>query len=98
MGLANPAQVYDREQDTPNLIVRCAISSAGLTDPFFFRDREGHSVNVNGNNCLRMLQEFCVPKLSAVANTQHVIFQRDGAPAHYSRAVHTFLHEQFPDP
>ena len=39
----------------------------------------------------------CVPELSAVANMQQVIFQQDGAPAHYSCEVHAFLDEQFPD-
>ena len=44
-----------------------------------------------------MLQESCGPELSSVANMQQVIFLRDGAPAHYSREVRTFLQEQFPD-
>ena len=44
-----------------------------------------------------MIQEFCVPELSAVANMQQVIFQQDGTPAHYSREVRVFLDEQFPD-
>ena len=54
-------------------------------------------MNVNGDKYLRMLQEFCVPKFSAVANMQQVIFQQDGALAHCSREVRAFLHGQFPD-
>ena len=52
-------------------------------------------MNVNGDNYLSMLLEFCVPQLSAVANMQQVIFQQDGDPAHYSREVRAFLREQF---
>ena len=89
--------IHKHERDTPKLIILCAISSAGLIGPFFFCDWEGHSVNVKGDNYLRMLQEFCVPKLSAVANMQQVIFQQDGAPVHYLSEVCAFLDEQFPD-
>ena len=54
-------------------------------------------MNVNSDNYLCILQEFCVPELSAVANMQQVISQHDGAPAHYSCEVRAFLDEQFPD-
>ena len=54
-------------------------------------------MNINGDKYLRMVQEFCVPELSAVANMQQVIFQQDGALAHCSREVRAFLHGQFPD-
>ena len=40
------------------------------------------TMNVNGDHYLCMLQESCVPELSAVANMQQVIFQQDGAPVH----------------
>ena len=52
-------------------------------------------MNVNFENYLRILLEFCVPALSAVANMQQVIFQQDGAPAHYPCEVCAFLREQF---
>ena len=96
-GLRNPVQIHEHEKDAPKLIMWCAISSAGLIGPFFFHDQEGHSVNVTGDNYLCMLQEFCVSKLSAVANLQQVIFQQDGAPAYYLCEVRVFLDEQFPD-
>ena len=54
-------------------------------------------MNVNGDNYLHMLQEFCVSKQSALANMQQVIFQQNGDPAHSSREVRVFLDEQFPD-
>ena len=92
-GFHNPVQIHEHERNMPMLIVWCAISSAGLIGTFFFRDQEGHFANVNGENYLCMLQEFCVPELSAVANTQQVIFQQDGAQAHYSREVCAFLDE-----
>ena len=75
-GLGNSVQIHVHERDTPKLIIWCAISSASLIGPFFFRDREGHSVNVNGIKYIHMLQEFCVSELSAIANMQHVIFQQ----------------------
>ena len=93
MGLANPAQIHEHKRDT--LIVLCNISSAGLIGPFFFGDQEGHSVNINRDNYLRMLQEFGVPELLAVANMQQVNFQQDGAPWHHSCKIRAFVHEQF---
>ena len=44
-----------------------------------------------------MLEEFCIPSLSAVADMQQVILQQDGAPPHYSRKVRDFLDDKFPD-
>ena len=54
-GLGNPAEIHEHKRDMPKLFVWCAISSAGLIGPLFFRDREGHSVNVNSDDYLRML-------------------------------------------
>ena len=96
-GTHNPMEIREHKRDTQKLVVWCAISSAGLIGPFFFRDQDGNSVNINGENYLHKLQEFCIPQLSAVADMQEVVFQQDGAPARYSREARSFLSEQFPD-
>ena len=44
-------------------------------------------MNVNDDNHLRTVQQFCVLQLSALANMQQVIFKQDDAPAHCSREV-----------
>lgn len=90
-------EIHERERGTRKFVVWCVISLAGLIGPFFLCDGEGHSVNVNGDSHLRVLQEFCVPELLAVANIYQVSFQQDGARAHCSREVRAFLDEQCPN-
>lgn len=93
-----PVEIREHQSDSPNLVVWCAMSIVGLIGPCFFKKENGDAENVNGANYLHMLQNFFLPKLSQVAvNRDEVIFQQDGAPAHYSRDVRTFLDEKFPD-
>ena len=79
--LQNSVEIREHERDTPKLNAWSTIPSTDLILPFFFLDR-GQSLNVNGKNYLRMLQQFCVPRMIAVADMQQVIFQKDGARPH----------------
>ena len=96
-GKENPVQVREHQRDSPKLVVWCAISSAGLIGPHFFKNDDGDTVNVSGDNYLHMLRNFFLPRLAQVADINNVIFQQDGAPPHYSLAVRSFLNEHFAD-
>ena len=96
-GTENPVEVREHLRDSPKLVVWCAMSSVGLIGPYFFKKENGDAANVNGVNYLHMLQNFFVPQLAQVADMNEAIFQQDGAPAHYSRDVRSFLNEKIPD-
>ena len=98
-GTENPVEVREYKRDSPKLVAWCAISSTRLIaiGPYFFKEENGHAATVTGVNYLQMLKNFFVPQLSQVADMDKVIFQQDGAPAHYSTDVRSFLDETFPD-
>ena len=41
-----------------------------------------------------MLQTYAIPQLNRIP---HLVFQQDGAPPHWSRAVRAYLDDAFPD-
>lgn len=61
--------------------------------PYFI---EGH---LNGNGYLRFLRDDLDELMENVplAALRQMVFQHDGAPAHYSRVVREFLDETFPN-
>ena len=51
---------------------------------------------VNGPRYLEMLTEVVVPQLQARPDYAELLFQQDGAPLHYSLAVHQYLDQAIP--
>ena len=68
----------------------------GIIGPYFFEDSDGHSVTVNANRYMDMLQSFLIPELRA-RQLDNIWFQQDGATAHTARATMTLLRELFPN-
>lgn len=52
---------------------------------------------VRGNKYLEILMDQVVPQLQQQGNSHDLYFQQDGAPLLYSRAVHKYLDETFPE-
>ena len=73
----------------PGLLTWAAISAQGIIGPFFFDD------TVNGESFLEMLNNFIIPHINLIDNNRNLIFQQDGAPAHYDRRVRQLLTERF---
>ena len=59
-GTENPVEVREHQRDSPKLVVWCAMTSVGLVGPYFFKEENGDTANVNGVNYLHMLQNFFV--------------------------------------
>lgn len=59
--------------------VRFSKRAAHSTRP---QNQHATSINTTGDKYLRMLQQICTPKLSAVADREEVIFMKDGYPAY----------------
>ena len=66
-------------------MVWCGITSACLIGPYFLED------NVTGVSYLAMLDEYLWPAV----RYKRLIFQHDGAPAHYERNVRNWLDHKF---
>ena len=63
--------------------------SDGVIGPFFFDE------NVNGEKYLEMLEDVILPQLRQQTVFRKMIWQQDGAPAHYSTTVREFLDDNF---
>jgi len=76
-----------RSQSSTSFIVWYGILNGNLISPYFFDE------NVNGNNYLHFLQQRLPALLEDIDldTRQHMFFQQDGAPAHWSRRVRYHL-------
>ena len=86
----NPHLMVTRCVATLGLTVWAGIHAAGVIGPFITRE------TVNGERYLQMLETQFWPALTALPNYQQFVFQQDGAPPHWSRAVRDWLDEHFP--
>ena len=68
------------------------MSKNKLVGSYFFEDD-----TVNGNNYLSMLQNFFILEVRRLHMVRSIIFQEDGAPAHFSTDVRQYLNNHFPD-
>lgn len=84
---SNPHELIPVSNSKQGLMVWCGLTSSGLIGPYFFDN------SVTGESYLHMLQEFLWPKVKQ----RRLIFQQDGAPAHYSLEVRDWLDQKFPD-
>jgi len=86
----NPYVTMDVAVNSPKLTVWCAMSSKEIIGPFFFDDEI-----VNQDNYLYMLQNYFYPILQKKRLIKSIIFQQDGAPAHFPKFVRTWLDNLF---
>ena len=96
-GKENHEVIEEKERDSPKLVVWCAISATGIIGSYFFRDDARRTTNVTGENYLKMLQKFFLPKLENNALFENCYFQQDGAHAHYARKVRDYLNQIYVD-
>ena len=68
------------------------MSKNHLVGPYFFEDD-----TVNGNNYLSMLQNFFIWEVRKLHKVLSIIFQQDGAPAHFPTDVRQYLDDHFPN-
>jgi hypothetical protein len=88
----NPNITIETVMNSPKINVWCAMSKYRLIGPFYFQED-----TVHGKNYLAMLQDFLIPEIRKLHKVRSVIFQQDGAPAHFSLDVRHYLNNQFSD-
>jgi hypothetical protein len=90
-GYEKPNEVQQEPLHSPKVNVWCAMSADQIIGPYFFEES-----TVGGENYLAMLKEYFFPILQRQRLTKKIIFQQDGAPAHYDLDVRAWLHQKFP--
>ena len=86
----NPHVIREHERDSPKLNVWACMFCDEIVGPFFFEVEEN---TVRQTNFLHMLENFAYPLLRT--RQLGVIFQLDGAPAHWGLNVLAFLNARF---
>lgn len=89
-GSERPKQVYETLQGAPSVMVWCGITAKEIIGPYFF-DNE----NVTGDSYKKMLRYFVFRKLANYPDD--MLFQHDGAPAHYALQVREYLDRKLPN-
>ena len=86
----NPFMTVEVALSSPKIIVWCAMSSNEIVGPFFFEE-----LTVNQENYLDILESFFYPYLQRRKITKKIIFQEDGASAHFAKSIRSWLNEKF---
>ena len=95
-GEENPHFTFEQEGFSPSITVWCGVSAKEVHGPFFF-EHHGHQVRVTGASYLRLLRDKATPFVDQLnLPRSQVWFQQDGAAAHTTAAVLSYLEETFP--
>lgn len=86
----NLHETLEEELNVPGLCVWAGVWSFGIIGPFFI---EG---TVNAERYLNLLTNSIIPILQARPVYERMLWQQDGAPAHFSLTVRAFLDQHFP--
>jgi DDE superfamily endonuclease/Helix-turn-helix domain (DUF4817) len=87
---SNPHVTFETARKSEKVNVWCALSKNKIIGPYFFEDE-----TVNGQNYLSMLQEYFMFEVRKMHKVRSLVFQQDGAPAHFSTDVRRYLDAHF---
>lgn len=88
----NPQEILQREVNSPGIMVWAGVNVRGVIGPYFFEQ------SVNADSYLELLHELHVTLfMDERFAGRRIIFQQDGAPAHFALRVRNFLNKHFPD-
>ena len=91
------AHAYIEKPTTPKRVsVWCGFWSRGIIGTFFFENKQGKAVTVNGGHCRAVLNEFLFTKIEE-KNIGIIWFQQDGATCHTAEATLDVLCPVFKD-
>ena len=94
LGHRKPATIYWKADAPKTSLVR--IWSRGIIGPFFFENKQGEAVTVNGDRYRAMLNEFLFTKIEE-KDIHNIWFQQEGATCHTAEATLDVLHSVFED-
>ena len=83
-----------RTQNT--VTVWCGFWSRGTIGPFFYENKQGEAITINGDRYPTMLNEFLFTKIEE-KDIGNIWFQQDGATCHTTEATLDVLRTVFED-
>jgi hypothetical protein len=86
----NPKRIKEQHMKSPSLCIWCGMYSGGIIGPYIFPD------TCDGAAYLDMLENTIYPILVQEGIADTIIWQQDGAPAHWSLEVRQWLSIKFP--
>ncbi|GFS83043.1 DUF4817 domain-containing protein [Trichonephila clavipes] len=61
---ANPQVYVETPLHPEKLTVWCSLRAGGIIGPYFFKNKEGHNVTINGDWYRAMITIFFIPELN----------------------------------
>lgn len=92
----NPHWFDVRRLHPQKVTVWVGIGAEGVVGPFFWTP-QGAEKGINSRWMLSMLNDRAIPALRQWPNFNQLIFQQDGAPAHFEQNVLALLDREFPN-
>jgi hypothetical protein len=93
----NPTELHDRPLHSSEVTVWWAISSFGITGPYFFEDEREKAVTVTGPRYIHVLESCFSPDLARHPVTEETFFQQDGATSHTTQDSMAAVRNLFPN-
>ena len=95
-GTENSHICIEKPKHPKRVTVCCGFSSRDIIGPFFFENKQGAAVRVNGDHYRAMLNEFLFTKIEE-EDIGNIWFQQDGAIGHTAEATVDVLRPVFED-
>ena len=80
-GIENPLAYIEKPTHPKRVTVWCGFRSRGISALFFFANKQGEDITVNGDNCRAMFNKFLFTKIEE-EDIGNIWFQQDGATYH----------------
>ena len=81
LGHRKPARLPEKVGDSKRITVCCGFWSKGIIGPFFFKNKQGKAITVNGDCFRPMLNEFLYTNIEE-GDIGNIWFQEDGTTCH----------------
>ena len=95
-GTENPHAYIEKPTHPKRVTVWCGFWSRSIIGPFFFENKQGEAVIVNGDRYRAILNEFLFTKIEE-EDIGNIWYQQDGATCHKAEATLDVLRPVFAD-
>ena len=92
----NPHAYIEKPTHPKRVTVWCGFWCRGIIGPFFFENKQGEAVTVNGDRYRAMLNEFLFTKIEE-EDIDNIWFQQNGATCHTAEITLDVLRPDFED-
>jgi hypothetical protein len=91
----NPPVIHEKPFHAQRATIWCGFWAGRVIGPYFFENKAGNAVTVNGVRNCNMITDFLWPQLEGM-DMEDMWFQQDGATCHTAREITELLQEKLP--